>query len=199
MLRHLFKNIIIRVIRFKLKLLNNCVVLSDNASPKMLLNLKNVKIMHGATIIGKTKIGEYSYIGRCSEICESDIGRYCSIANWVSIGIGEHTIDSVSTNSIFLDEPSKTLNLGSVTISDDVWIGTKATILRGVKIGRGAVIGAGAVVTKDIPPYAVAVGIPAKVLKYRFDEKTIAEIENSKWFDNDFLEAKRIISELNFD
>ncbi|KNH10616.1 hypothetical protein ACS79_21535 [Vibrio lentus] len=199
MLNSLLKNILKRMVRIKIKYFNNSIVLTNNISYKSLLRLNNVKIMNGATILGKTNIGEYSYIGRCSEVCESNVGRYCSIANWVSIGIGEHSTHLVSTNSIFLKEPSATLNMGDVHIEDDVWIGTKATVLRGVKIGRGAVIGAGAVVTKDIPPYAIAVGVPAKVIKYRFDSQSISAIEESKWFEKNYLEAKHIISELDFE
>ena len=62
---------------------------------------------------------------------------------------------------------------GDIVINDDVWIGYNALIMSGVEIGQGAVIAAGAVVTKNIPPYAIAGGVPARVLKYRFDEKTI--------------------------
>ena len=70
-------------------------------------------------------------------------------------------------------------------IGNDVWIGDNVFIKSGVKIGDGAVVGAGAVVTKDVPPYAVVVGVPARVIKYRFDEKTIAELLELKWWDLD--------------
>lgn len=65
---------------------------------------------------------------------------------------------------------------GAIIVDDDVWIGESAIIMAGVHIGRGAVIGAGAVVTKDVPPYAVAVGTPAKIVKYRFDHETIDKL-----------------------
>ena len=72
----------------------------------------------------------------------------------------------------------------TLTIGNDVWIGVNAIILSSCHtIGNGAVIGAGAVVTKDIPPYAVVAGVPAKVIRYRFDQKTINEIEKTKWFE----------------
>ncbi|MBR2872690.1 MAG: CatB-related O-acetyltransferase, partial [Lentisphaeria bacterium] len=70
-------------------------------------------------------------------------------------------------------------------IGSDVWIGLNAVIMDGVTVGNGAVIGTNAVVTKDVPPYAIVVGIPAKVLRYRFDSDTIARLEKLRWFDRD--------------
>jgi acetyltransferase-like isoleucine patch superfamily enzyme len=70
-----------------------------------------------------------------------------------------------------------------VVIGNDVWIGTGAIILRGLSVGDGAVIGAGAVVTKDVPPYAIVAGNPARVIKYRFEEAVIKRIQASKWWE----------------
>jgi acetyltransferase-like isoleucine patch superfamily enzyme len=72
-----------------------------------------------------------------------------------------------------------------VTIGHDVWIGTRSIIMGGVSIGNGAIIGAGAVVTKDVPPYAVVAGVPAKVVRYRFDAEEIEKLEEIKWWDRD--------------
>ena len=79
-----------------------------------------------------------------------------------------------------------------VTIGHDVWIGLNAVIMDGVTIGDGAVVGTNAVVTKDVPPYAIAVGLPAKVLRYRFDENTIARLQKSRWFDRDIAFIKQL-------
>lgn len=81
-------------------------------------------------------------------------------------------------------------------IENDVWIGGNAIILQGVSIGNGAVIGAGAVVNKDIPDYAIAVGVPAKIVKYRFNEEKIHRLIESEWWLNDFEKATQIVKEL---
>jgi acetyltransferase-like isoleucine patch superfamily enzyme len=141
-------------------------------------------------------IGHYTYIGYNCFVTAAKIGRYCSIANNVHIGMGEHNYKRVSSNTIFNEVYPKSHSLTSqaVVIDDDVWIGESAIILRGVTIGRGAVIGAGSVVTRDVPKYAIVVGVPAKVIKYRFDQDRMSIIEDSKWWEHELNEAKYIIS-----
>lgn len=108
------------------------------------------------------------------------IGCYCSIApNVMFITGDDHRTDSISTYPYkvqILGEKYEALSKGDIIINDDVWIGYGATILSGVMIGQGAVIAAGAVVTKDIPPYAIAGGVPAKVIKYRFSQEIIEKL-----------------------
>ncbi len=122
------------------------------------------------------------------------VGKYCSIGRGVSIGTGMHPLNFLSTHAMqYVELPYAVHvpkeNLGSYVpyhpchIGNDVWIGMNAIVMDGVTIGDGAVVGAGAIVTKDVPPYAIVVGIPAKILKYRFDEKTIAELLELKWYD----------------
>lgn len=117
------------------------------------------------------------------------IGRYCSIAHSVKIFLGgEHRTDWVTTYpfphlwqeaSRITGHPS---SRGDVVIGNDVWLGYNATILSGVTIGDGAVIGANATVASDIPPYAIAAGNPARVIKKRFDEQTISRLEKLSWW-----------------
>jgi len=116
------------------------------------------------------------------------IGNYCSIAPGVHRLVGNHPLNMISTHPLFhlkdFGACTETkYEYHHINIGNDVWIGTNAVILSGCEsIGNGAVIGAGAVVLKDIPPYAVVGGVPAKLIKYRFDEKTIKKIEDSKWW-----------------
>lgn len=160
------------------------------------LSKRNVIIQNNTFIDNETQIGDYSYIGYNTTITKSIIGRYVSIANNVSIGMGEHLIDKISTSSLFYENPYETLTADEIVIGDDVWIGVNAVILRGVKIGRGAVIGAGAVVTKDVPAYSVVVGVPAKVLKVRFNQEIIKRIEESKWWTMEIEESRGEIKRL---
>jgi virginiamycin A acetyltransferase len=158
---------------------------------------KNVKIMEDVSIDAYCSVGEYTFIGSNSIITKSKIGRYCSIAPNVSIGLGEHIIDRVSTSSIFYGKESyNILTKGNLEIGNDVWIGTKAIILRGVKIGDGAIIGGGAVVTKDVPPFAIVAGSPAKLIKFRFSSEKISKILEVKWWEKDLEEAKILIDKL---
>jgi chloramphenicol O-acetyltransferase type B len=117
------------------------------------------------------------------------VGSFTSIASGVQIFLGgEHRIDWVTTFpfNVLWDSASARKGhpktKGNVLIGSDVWIGTEALISSGVTIGDGAVIGARAVVTRDVPPYAVIIGNPAKVLKFRFDEVTIERLLSLKWW-----------------
>ena len=121
------------------------------------------------------------------------IGKFCAIAQDVIIGTGMHPINYLTIKSFtykpigFWTIPEENrvnfTNHKPVNIGNDVWIGTNAIIMDGVQIGDGAVVGAGAVVTKDVPPYAVVGGVPARIIKYRFDENTIRRIQALQWWD----------------
>lgn len=108
------------------------------------------------------------------------IGNFCSIApNVMFIVSADHYVQHISTYPFkvkCLGEKFEAVSKGDIIVNDDVWIGYGATILSGVHIGQGAVIAAGAVVVKDIPPYAIVGGVPAKIIKYRFDEKIIEKL-----------------------
>lgn len=149
----------------------------------------------------KTQVGAFTYLNNgFIDQCRS-IGRYCCIGQDVRIGEPNHPIDWLSTANFqynareFAYHPSannyetvspkvrgKHFAGAPVTIGNDVWIGARATILREVTVGDGAIIAAGAVVNKDVPPYAIVGGVPARVLRYRFDDETIRALQEVEWW-----------------
>ena len=128
------------------------------------------------------------------------IGRYCSIGSGVTIGTGHHDMSLLSTSSWFESGVPPSVTYAEegvlVRIKHDVWIGDEAIIMSGVTVGNGAVIGAGAVVTKDVPDYAVVVGVPAKVLKYRFDPDVIERLLKLRWweFNDQVLKRHKLVN-----
>lgn len=150
----------------------------------------------GTAIDPASIIGSYVYIGKYCNVTRAKIGSYSSVANGVSIGQGEHDITKISTNSLFYDHAYDELTKENLIIEEDVWIGADSIILRGLVIGRGAVIGANSVVTKSVPRYAVVVGSPARVIKYRFSNERIASIEKSEWWNHCPKEARLIFKRI---
>jgi acetyltransferase-like isoleucine patch superfamily enzyme len=145
----------------------------------------------------KIDIGMYTH-GGCFDFISiapyTTIGRYCSIANAVHIFNRDHPLHYKSTHSFFFNPLLKkvkkeTQKFIPLWIGNDVWIGYNAVILSTVRrIGDGAVIGAGAVVNKDVPPYAIVVGNPARIVRYRFSPQTINELLTSRWWEKDIGE-----------
>ena len=126
------------------------------------------------------------------------IGNYVSIAGNVKFMLSaEHETGYVSTypyKAMMLGLGAEAGSKGDIIVEDDVWIGERAIIMSGVRIGQGAVIAAGAIVTKNVPAYAIVGGCPARILKYRFDEKTIKKLEKV-----DFSKVDRSLVEANLD
>ncbi len=152
----------------------------------------------------KVKIGMYTY-GECFVPGMVDpyteIGKYCSIAKNVRLLNRDHPLEFKSTHAFYFNSKlgfceEDLINYIPLLIGHDVWIGYGALILPSVKnIGTGAVIGAGAIVTKDIPPYAIAVGNPARIIKYRFPEKDRKHLLSSLWWEVPIDEIKSYINE----
>jgi acetyltransferase-like isoleucine patch superfamily enzyme len=130
------------------------------------------------------------------------VGKYCSIGRDCNFFLhANHRPDWITTSSQLLGPVTPEIASmhmgmghpsckGDITIGNDVWIGAKSTIMSGVKIGHGAVIGSGSVVAKDVPPYAIVVGNPAKIVKYRFDEQQIEDLLSIAWWDWDESKIK---------
>ena len=154
--------------------------------------LDKTTVVYSGSLIVNTQIGKYSYVGHDCDINATLIGPFCSIANNVVIGAAQHPIDWVSTSPVFeavkSSGPKKRFSFHPVpqrprTIIDaDVWIGRNAIIMGGVRIGVGCIIGSGAVVTKDLEPYGIYAGVPARLIRYRFEKDTINHLLESKWW-----------------
>jgi acetyltransferase-like isoleucine patch superfamily enzyme len=146
-------------------------------------------------ILNNVTIGKGTYIATNAYISHTTIGKFCSVGPNFLCGYGFHPTNGISSSPVFystrkqagfsFSKSDKCEERKIITIGNDVFIGMNVTILDGVTIGDGAVIGAGAVVTKDIPPYAVAVGCPIKVIKYRFSKEIIDSLMESQWWDQD--------------
>ena len=143
------------------------------------------------------RIGHSSYC--LSDMSHASCGNYCSIGTGSDIGLSQHPVDRLTTHPAtyvpdawpFDEFPIRRRRFGGtwkpVTIGHDCWIGSGARIMGGVSVGTGAVVAAGAVVTHDVPPYAIVAGVPAKVLRFRFDPETVQALLASRWWECDIL------------
>lgn len=158
-----------------------------------------------------------TYIAFNANISNTSIGKFCSIGPNLFCGWGYHPINGISTSPVFYSTKNqagftfssvdKCEERKHITIGNDVFIGMNVSILDGVNIGDGAVIGAGSVVSKDIPPYAVAVGCPIQIIKFRFSKEIIDSLIKIKWWDQsddvlkevekNFFEIEKFIEILN--
>ena len=157
--------------------------------------------LYDDVVLDGVVLGDLSYVSRGARVSNATVGRFCCIGPETLIGLGRHpTRDFVSSHPAFYSTRAQaqlTFVAGQkfeefrpVTIGHDVWIGARAIVLDGATIGDGAIVAAGAVVAGEVPPYAIVSGVPAKLVRYRFDEATIAAIRGSRWWDLD-LEVLR--------
>lgn len=158
------------------------------------------KIESGSSI-HDSSMGKHSFCGYDCTIIHADIGAFCSIASRVTMGGIGHPMEFVSTSPAFLSHKDSIaakfahhdyLPLVRTQVGNDVWIGEGAYVKAGVTIGHGAVIGMGSVVTKDVRPYEVVAGNPARHLRMRFDDKVITALLRLAWWDLPDGELERL-------
>ena len=153
--------------------------------------------LHAHSHINNVRIGDYFNMGLFSYIANAEVGNYCALGNRLSISAFGHPTNWLSTHEFQYRDTTATYGESlfnnqenllkdttrSTKIGHDVWMGDNAVILRGVTIGDGAVVGAASVVTKDVEPYAIVAGNPARLIKFRFNSDVIATLKQIKWWD----------------
>lgn len=163
--------------------------------------------IHKYSRLRDVKIGDYSYVNRNSQVYSAEIGKFVCIGPEVLIGLGEHpTSDFVSSHPMFYSVggegyprlASKQLfeEFPVTRIGHDVWIGARAILKTGVTIGNGAIIAAGSVVSKDVEPYSIVGGVPAKHIRYRFEPEQIESLQKSEWWNKDLKWLKEHAGEM---
>ena len=154
--------------------------------------LGSYNVIFNNTSIINSVLGDHTFVQKDSMIVNADIGKFCSVAMRVTVGPGQHPTHYISSHPSFYSSSQplaktfcnteKFTPFKKVTIGHDVWLGQNCIVLDGITIGTGAVVAAGAVVTKDIPAYAIVGGVPAKLIKYRFDKKVRNLLLESQWW-----------------
>lgn len=166
---------------------------------------KTSKIESGSLVVNSV-MDKYSFCGYDCEIINCEIGSFCSIANNVIMGGAMHPIEWVSTSPVFYagrDSVKKKFQQFNrpddkkTYIQNDVWIGNYTLIKQGVTIGHGAIIGMGSVITKDIPPYEIWAGNPARFIRKRFSDDIIDKIIKSEWWNLDDTKLKEVSEYFN--
>ena len=164
------------------------------------------KVESGSQLVNCT-MARYSSCGYDCKFVNTQIGSFCSIANNVYAGDSMHPTDWVSTSSVFYSTPDSIKTKFSnhsfrdgdkkTIIGDDVWIGQNVLIKQGVNIGTGSVVGMGSVVTRDVPPYAIYAGNPAKLIRFRFSSEVIAGLIELEWWERSDMEIREMAVNFN--
>lgn len=178
--------------------------------------LKGYNVIHNKCVVIGSEIGEGTYIHDGASLKHTKVGKWCSISPEVKVIVGNHpTRKFVTTHPLFYSskeyagmkwrdetvypEYSYTDDTQKwyCEIGNDVWVGTRALLVSGIKIGDGAIVAAGAVVTKDVPPYAIVGGVPAKIIRYRFTQTQINKLEESQWWNEDIKKLRENVEKFD--
>lgn len=175
------------------------VIIQKNVAFNQNTTFGGYNVIHSGTWISDSEVGKNTYIGYNCSLPKAKIGKFCSLGSNIKIVQTTHPSHTfVSTAPVFFSTKRQSyrtfadvnyfeenLHIGdrSVIIGNDVWIGNDVTIKGGVTIGDGAIVAMGSIVTKDVPPYAIVGGVPAKVIKYRFSEEQIKKLLDYQWWD----------------
>ena len=193
------------------RMLMNWKFKNKNLITELGCEMKNVSIgqhvyLGHNVVLRDSFIGDHSYINKNSTVVHTHIGKFCSIGPQVQIVLGNHPMHMVSTHPVFYSnnksfqtfaDQNYTEEYLSVEIGNDVWIGEGVLIPGGVKIGDGAIIASRAVVTRDVEPYSIVAGIPARHIRFRFESDTIEKIKSSNWWDWDEKKLKNCFKDFH--
>lgn len=158
-------------------------------------------VVRPGTSLTECQVGAYTYFALGCNVGRTAFGNFCSVGPELLCGGGDHPSSMVSTSPVFystMGQCGTTFATSDrfdesppVTVGNDVWIGARVFIKSGVTVGDGAILAAGAVVVRDVAPYAVVGGVPARVLRMRFEESVIADLLNLRWWDWDETTLRR--------
>jgi virginiamycin A acetyltransferase len=189
-------------------------ILANNVSINKDVTVSESKIGNDCKILANTYLyksflGDFSYISMNSFVLRAKIGKFCSVASHVFIGPGSHPMEFVTTHPFtflkkygnFIDKDNEEIvykrELQSIKIGNDVWIGQGALIMDNINIGDGAIIGAHSVVTENVEPYSIVIGVPAKIIRYRFSDEVIEALLRIKWWEWEPSKIKKFVSDFN--